>query len=190
MIRTCLSILISLSIFLVTSPGSIYGESYLTPRISSNFGRAICPSNEVKRQQAALFKSLNQQSKSASPQVDKIRRDVQKIGVGGQITVYQIRGNTLHGTVTKINQDEFEIAEVDLGQIITIQYRDVKKVRSGIIHGVSVANNPRCNCEGLSNGETASLVHPNATSEVRRVDGSNKFRRSLLVERIEELWES
>jgi hypothetical protein len=104
----------------------------LTPRISSNFGRAICPSNEVKRQQAALFKSLNQQSKSASPQVDKIRRDVQKIGVGGQITVYQIRGNTLHGTVTKINQDEFEIAEVDLGQIITIRYRDVKKVRSGI----------------------------------------------------------
>jgi len=132
MIRTCLSILISLSIFLVTSPGSIYGQSCLTPRISSNFGRAICPSNEVKRQQAALFKSLNQQSKSASPQVDKIRRDVQKIGVGGQITVYQIRGNTLHGTVTNINQDEFEIAEVDLSQIITIQYRDVKKVRSGI----------------------------------------------------------
>ena len=132
MIRTWLSILINLSIFLVTSPCSMYGQSYLAPPVRSNFSSAICPSSQVKTKQGDLSISLNQQSKSASPQVEKIRHDVQKIGIAGKVTVFQIGGNKLYGTMTKINQDEFEIAEVDLRQIITIQYTDVKRIRSGI----------------------------------------------------------
>ena len=40
-------------------------------------------------------------------------------------------GDVLHGAVTKIDRDEFTIAEVDFQRLFTIQYKDVKKTRSG-----------------------------------------------------------
>lgn len=65
------------------------------------------------------------------PAVEKIRREIDKIGIAQKITVFLNNGDTLHGAVTKIDRDEFAVAEVDFQRIFTIQYKDVKKVRSG-----------------------------------------------------------
>jgi hypothetical protein len=45
--------------------------------------------------------------------------------------VFLKNGDDLHGAVTMIDEHSFQVAEVDLHQVMTIAYRDVSKVRSG-----------------------------------------------------------
>lgn len=73
-------------------------------------------------------------AQTASPSdaaAEKVRRSVEKTGMAQKITVFLKNGDALHGAVTKIERDEFAIAEVDFQRIFTIQYKDVKKTRSG-----------------------------------------------------------
>jgi hypothetical protein len=67
----------------------------------------------------------------ADKQVEKIRRVVNKIAVGNKLTVYLKNGDNLHGTVSYISADNFDIAEVDFHKLLTINYADVRKVRAG-----------------------------------------------------------
>lgn len=62
---------------------------------------------------------------------EKIRRDVRRIGMSQTITVIIEHGDDLHGAVTKIGEESFEIAEVDLRQPVAVRYAEVSKVRSG-----------------------------------------------------------
>ncbi|MEK6300611.1 MAG: hypothetical protein AABO41_07815 [Acidobacteriota bacterium] len=72
-----------------------------------------------------------QTASPADPAVEKVRHSVEKTGMAQKITVFLKNGDALHGAVTKIERDEFAIAEVDFQRIFTIQYKDVKKTRSG-----------------------------------------------------------
>ena len=72
-----------------------------------------------------------QTPKSTDPGLAKIEREVRRIGVGGNITVFLKNGETLHGAITTIEDERLQITEVDLRQIVTSQYKDVKKVRRG-----------------------------------------------------------
>lgn len=62
---------------------------------------------------------------------EKIRRAVQKIGLSQTVTVVIEGGDDLHGSVTYIGEHDFDISEVDQRRLVTVRYRDVKKVRSG-----------------------------------------------------------
>lgn len=62
---------------------------------------------------------------------DKIRRQIEKIGFGGNVTVYLNSGAERYGAITAIATDQFEIAEVDLQQKLTIPFAEVKKIRRG-----------------------------------------------------------
>lgn len=66
-----------------------------------------------------------------SPQAEKIKKDVEKIGSAKALTVILPSGDEYCGTVSKIDATEFAIAEVDLKQIITLKYSEVKKVLKG-----------------------------------------------------------
>jgi hypothetical protein len=68
---------------------------------------------------------------STDPRVEQIRRAVRHIAIGGKITVFLKNRDVLHGAVTAIDADKFQVAEVDLHQIFIVEYEDVKKVRSG-----------------------------------------------------------
>lgn len=59
----------------------------------------------------------------------KVKRTVEKIGVGGRLTLYLKNGDELYGSVVSYTEDGVQITEVDLKQVLTIQYRNVKKVR-------------------------------------------------------------
>jgi len=63
------------------------------------------------------------------PQAQKIKENVDKIGIGGRITVILNTGEERYGTVSDIGTTAFEIAEVDLKQKVSIDYTEVKKVR-------------------------------------------------------------
>jgi hypothetical protein len=64
------------------------------------------------------------------PPAQKIQDSVNKIGIGGRITVILTSGEERYGSVSDIGNTSFEIVEVDLRQKMTIDYTDVKKVRS------------------------------------------------------------
>ncbi|HEY0324039.1 MAG TPA: hypothetical protein VGC66_24030 [Pyrinomonadaceae bacterium] len=67
------------------------------------------------------------------PQLDdkarKVKRTVEKIGVGGKITLYLKNGENLYGSVVRYDEEGVQITEVDLKQVITVQYKNIKKVR-------------------------------------------------------------
>ena len=83
-----------------------------------------------------------------SPQAEEIKKQVEKIGSAKALTVILPSGDEYYGTISKIDATEFALAEVDLKQIITLKYSEVKKVRKGyggknFITGKRV--NPRTN---------------------------------------------
>ena len=65
-----------------------------------------------------------------TPQADKIRQQLGKIGVLGNITVSVANGPEYHGSVSRIGADDFAINEVDQRREIPLRYSDVKKVRA------------------------------------------------------------
>jgi hypothetical protein len=65
------------------------------------------------------------------PHTEQIKRAVQGIGLASKITVILKNKHDLHGATTAIDNQAFQVAEVDLHRIVTIDYRDVAKVRSG-----------------------------------------------------------
>jgi len=63
-------------------------------------------------------------------QAGKIRQQVGKIGVLGNITVDVQSGPKYYGSVSWIGADDFSINEVDQQREITLRYGDVKRVRA------------------------------------------------------------
>ncbi|MBD0369274.1 MAG: hypothetical protein ICV60_00355 [Pyrinomonadaceae bacterium] len=59
----------------------------------------------------------------------KIRRMVQKIGVAGRLTLYLKNGEEFYGSVVSYDEESLRIAEIDLKQVVTVQYRNIKRIR-------------------------------------------------------------
>jgi hypothetical protein len=66
-----------------------------------------------------------------SPQIQKVKDQVQTIGVGEDVTVKLSSGLEYYGEISKIEADSFEIDEIDLKQMVSIDYANVKKVEKG-----------------------------------------------------------
>ena len=66
-----------------------------------------------------------------SSQIQKVKDQVQAIGIGEDVTVTLFSGMEYYGAISKIESDSFEIAEVDLKQMVTIAYADAQKVEKG-----------------------------------------------------------
>jgi hypothetical protein len=72
------------------------------------------------------------QSPQNSPsRVQKVKDQVQKFGMAEDVTVILLTGKEYYGAISKIEPDSFEIAEVDLRQKMSFDYKDVKKARKG-----------------------------------------------------------
>jgi hypothetical protein len=95
---------------------------------------------------AQAFCQSPQNNPASSPQVQKVKDQVQKFGVTANVTVILPSGKEYYGAISKIESASFEIAEVDLKRTIAFDYKDVKKVRKGYGGWNSVAGkrvNPR-----------------------------------------------
>lgn len=58
----------------------------------------------------------------------KMRRNVEKMGVGHQVTAVLKAGGEYHGAISKIDDESFQVAEVDLKRVVTIKYDETKKL--------------------------------------------------------------
>ena len=71
------------------------------------------------------------QTVGTNPRVNKIKGKVRKIGTGGTITVQLDNTREYHGTIKWIDEDSFQIDEVDLKQVVSINYSETKNVYAG-----------------------------------------------------------
>lgn len=95
---------------------------------------------------APAFCQSPQNNPASSTRIQKVKDQVQKLGIAEDVTVILLSGKEYYGAISEIELDSFEIAEVDLKQRITIDYKDVKKVRKGYggwNHAVGKRVNPR-----------------------------------------------
>jgi len=63
--------------------------------------------------------------------IEKFKQQVEKIGIGRNITVIRIDEREFYGSVSNIEADGFQIDEVDLKQTVSFKYNELKKVRKG-----------------------------------------------------------
>lgn len=59
---------------------------------------------------------------------DKMKRNILKLGVGHQVTAVLRDGLEYHGAITEINDENFKLAEIDLKQVFTVRYDNIKKL--------------------------------------------------------------
>src|SRR5438105_4857899 len=78
--------------------------------------------------QRANTSTPSQSSPGLDAHAEKMKRNVEKLGVGHQVTTVLKGGKEYHGTVSKIEAESFQVAEVDLKQIITVKYDETKKL--------------------------------------------------------------
>lgn len=63
--------------------------------------------------------------------LEKLKKEVEKIGIGNKITVIRLDKQEFYGSVTKIEADGFLIDEVDLKQSLSFKFTDLKGVSKG-----------------------------------------------------------
>ncbi len=90
--------------------------------------------------------SSNQSKQTNGNKAEKLKKQVEKIGVGGKITAVRLDGRDFYGKVSNIESDGFQMVEVDSKQTISFKYAELKKIHKGdgernLITGKR--NNPR-----------------------------------------------
>src|SRR5580765_8712702 len=58
----------------------------------------------------------------------RIRQKIEDLGVGHRLTVKLKNGDYYHGTISKMDSASFEMAEVDLAQVVKFQYAEIKSL--------------------------------------------------------------
>lgn len=129
--RACLSIFAALSLLIGHLQPVAFGQSKRASMPPAQTSQLNLPASAPGEGRTQPGNQAQGTPSPADPAADKVKRGVEKTGVAQKITVFLKIGDALHGTVTRIDRDEFAIAEVDLQRIFTIQYKDVKRIRSG-----------------------------------------------------------
>src|SRR5216117_1499973 len=58
----------------------------------------------------------------------RIREKIEDLGVGHRLTIKMKNGDYYHCTISKIDSAGFEMAEVDLSQVVKFQYAEIKSL--------------------------------------------------------------
>ena len=89
----------------------------------------LITSNQICFAQTKSADSSQQQVQTAAK--EKLKKEVEKIGIGGKITVVRLDERKFYGSVNSIEADGFQITEVDSKQTTDFKYAELKKVRKG-----------------------------------------------------------
>jgi hypothetical protein len=77
----------------------------------------------------AANSSQKKQVQSAAK--ERLKKQVDKIGIGGKITVIRLDERKFYGSVSGIEDDNFQIQDVDSKQTLDFKYAELKKVKKG-----------------------------------------------------------
>jgi len=86
--------------------------------------------SEKKQPQADKSASPSKRTK-AEQKADQFKSKLRGLGIASRVTILLNNGNERYGSIERIDEDSFQLAEVDLMQVFTISYSDVHKVREG-----------------------------------------------------------
>lgn len=124
-ILTTILIIVSL---LMLNARTVIGQQ----RATSN-ERRTAETSTLQQSQGGQGTAPSSQGQTTPAKLDdkarKIKRTVEKIGVAGKLTLYLKNGEELYGSVIRYDAESLQIAEVDLKQLVTVQYKNIKKVR-------------------------------------------------------------
>lgn len=102
------------------------------------------------------------QAQTTTPKLDekarKIKRVVEKVGVAGKLTLYLKNGEELYGNVVRYDEESVQITEVDLKQLVTVQYVNVKKVRENYGNPDPITGKRHNPSKGIRTGLTVGLL--------------------------------
>ncbi|GEM_PF-3229890 len=85
----------------------------------------------VSAQTSPPANNSNQSAKKVDQQSEKIKKKIEKIGLGNDITLVLTGGREFYGSVKSIETDTVLIYEVDTKQLIEIKYVEINKVWKG-----------------------------------------------------------
>ena len=123
------AIVITLSLLMLDARPVMCQEASAAQPVASSSGAPA--QSSVQQQQNAAPQSAAQKPAQLDERARKIKRIVEKVGVAGKLTLYLKNGEDLYGNVVAIDDESFQITEVDLKRVVTIQYKNVKNVREG-----------------------------------------------------------
>jgi hypothetical protein len=132
--RDCLIVLVSISIIAMSGPKGLC--------------KALCGADEFSRGPTVTLqtdcgaqdnKKEAKIDKSGSPRTaakedrkaEQIKWKLRSLGIASRVTIMLNNGNERYGSIERIDEDSFQLAEVDLKQVFTVNYGEVKKVREG-----------------------------------------------------------
>lgn len=87
--------------------------------------------DQDKRAEPQRDKSTSPGSVAKDRRAEQIKWKLSSLGIASRVTIVLNNGNERYGSLERIDEDSFELAEVDLKQVFTVSYSEVKKVREG-----------------------------------------------------------
>jgi hypothetical protein len=106
----------------VAADGSVQGTTTTPP---SKVGA------QDQEKEPPTDKSASARPPATDRRVEQIKGKLCSLGIASRVTVMLNNGNERYGSIERLDEDSFQVAEVDLKQVFTVAYSDVKKVREG-----------------------------------------------------------
>ncbi|HJQ67947.1 MAG TPA: hypothetical protein VKA70_03185 [Blastocatellia bacterium] len=129
-----IGVVLSISLLAATTRASQYTD----PRRGDEPpAKAATVENVNKNQDQGSAQQTSPASGPTQAQLDdekrirEVKNRVRRMGLARRITVVLLNGNERYGSIELIGEDSFQLAEVDTKQEIKVDYKDVKKVRTG-----------------------------------------------------------
>ena len=132
--RVCLIVLVSTCLITMSAPTGLC-KGWLAGDRSSRETTTTPPSkvgaqDQEKQPQANKSASVRTPAKE-DRRVEQIKWKLRSLGIASRVTIILNSGNERYGSIERLDDDSFQLAEVDMKQVFTVGYSDVKKVREG-----------------------------------------------------------
>jgi hypothetical protein len=88
-------------------------------------------SEQAAASQPASDPAPAQKKSKEAAAAEEVKRKIVAMGIASRVTVVLKNGNEYYGAISGIEDDRFQLSEIDLKREVAIGYTDVKKVRSG-----------------------------------------------------------
>jgi hypothetical protein len=124
--RVCLVLILITCILSIGAPRVLcqsladYQDSISDKAVPEETSRASGKADTAKTRQA-----------KPTDRAQQIKWKIRGLGIASRVTVQLNNGNERYGSIERIDEDSFQLAEVDIKQVLTVAYSDVKKIREG-----------------------------------------------------------
>ena len=131
--RYCSIVVVSISLITMSAPKGLCKGLFAayrsvqetTTKLPSKVGA------QDQEKQPQTDKSASARPPATDRRVEQIKGKLRGLGIASRVTVMLNNGNERYGSIERLDEDSFQLAEVDMKQVFTIAYSDVKKVREG-----------------------------------------------------------